>query len=64
MKEMREGKLHRHADGTEHRHFSAGFTIGNQVIPDGDGSGQHSHGTMSMPNMTGVVVWVEEDHDA
>lgn len=61
-----KGLLHRHADGREHRHFSAGFEIGKQVIKDDDGSGEHSHFTMipgqpdSRGNDSGPVVWIEE----
>lgn len=42
------GVLHRHEDGREHRHFSAGFTIGRQVIPDRDGTEQHIHSVMGV----------------
>lgn len=43
-----DGVLHRHPDGTEHRHFTAGATIGKQTIPDADGSEQHTHGTVGI----------------
>lgn len=49
------GVLHRHDDGTEHQHFSSGFSIGSQVIPDDDGSGPHQHGTLTI---------TEDDPDA
>lgn len=54
------GRLHRHADGTEHRHFRRGFTIGNQVIADDDGSGEHTHGILGSTVTSGPPVWVEE----
>lgn len=43
-----QGKLHRHADGTTHRHFAAGVSVGSQTIPDDDGSGPHEHGTLPL----------------
>lgn len=57
-----KGILHRHEDGTEHRHFDAGFTIGGQVIPDHDGTEEHSHGKLTMGegrihSDSGPVVW-------
>ncbi len=64
-----QGKLHRHQDGTEHRHFAEGFTIGGQVRPDCDGTEAHSHGTLNMVSgesktttgpMVEVVVTVED----
>lgn len=58
---MNEGVLHRHADGTEHRHFRAGFTIGNQVIEDQDGSEDHKHGILGKPESMSPVVWRETD---
>lgn len=55
------GRLHRHEDGREHRHFSEGFTIGGQVRPDMDGSEEHSHGILgSDAPRSGAVVWIEE----
>lgn len=47
------GKLHTHPDGTQHRHFTAGATIGSQVIPDDDGSTPHEHGTLSIASRPG-----------
>lgn len=64
MSDDKRGKLHRHADGREHRHFAAGFTIGKQVIEDDDGSEDHSHGVLGQPEITsGPVVWVEPPQD-
>lgn len=57
------GRLHRHADGTEHRHFQKGFTIGKQVIPDTDGSEQHSHGILGSNVTSGPPVWVEPEQE-
>ena len=48
-----KGVLHRHADGTEHRHFRPGFTIGGQTIADQDGSEPHEH--KSMDALSGEV---------
>lgn len=65
-----EGVLHRHADGREHRHFSAGFTIGSQVRPDADGTEDHQHSTIRLdgaPSTTpksGPVVWHERQTPA
>ena len=60
-----QGILHRHEDGTEHRHFSPGFTIGKQVIADHDGTEKHSHGVLGDPSITsGPVVWTELDGEA
>lgn len=56
-----QGRLHRHKDGTEHRHFRRGFTIGKQVIPDEDGSEEHSHGFLGKAATSGPPVWVEEN---
>jgi hypothetical protein len=42
------GKTHQHKDGRIHSHYSEGFTIGNQTIPDDDGTAPHQHGTLNM----------------
>jgi len=61
--------LHRHADGTEHRHSSYGFTIGGQIRLDDNGTEEHAHGTISLgggesnPDRTGLPVWNERDGD-
>lgn len=62
------GIYHRHQDGTLHRHFSAGATIGGQVIPDNDGREEHRHSTIGYfsgrnpdpTNTSGPVVAVYE----
>ena len=62
MKGDEHGVLHRHEDGRVHQHFSEGFTIGNQVIPDHDGTESHHHGTLNIAggesnrNQSGPVV--------
>lgn len=45
-RENARGRLHRHEDGTVHRHFSAGFEIGGQVRPDDYGDTEHRHSTI------------------
>lgn len=65
MSDSPKGVIHRHEDGREHRHFSAGFEIGGQVRPDHDGTEEHTHGTLSLTgdgyreNVSGPVVWRE-----
>lgn len=66
MPDDQRGVLHRHEDGREHRHFSAGFTIGGQVIEDADGTEDHQHSVLGVQpgdvqNNSGPVVWTERD---
>lgn len=65
---MPDGKLHRHEDGREHRHFSAGLRIGAQVRPDADGTQPHQHykivlGSGVTTNKSGPVVWTEDEEE-
>ena len=43
-----DGVLHTHEDGTTHRHFREGFTIGKQVVADEDGTENHEHSSFNM----------------
>lgn len=66
MRDDQRGVLHRHEDGREHRHFSAGFTIGGQVIEDADGTEDHQHSVLGVQpgdvqNNSGPVVWCDVD---
>ena len=46
--DTKSGVVHTHEDGTTHQHFSAGFSVGGQVVDDRDGTEEHSHSTFNI----------------
>lgn len=55
-----EGVPHRHVDGTEHRHVTPGWKLGEYVQPDQDGTEPHGHGVPGdEAASTGGVIWTE-----